>query len=149
MPSMPVILVFDNEQVEKKPLRKFKEYVGEKIVLENKLYSHIIDNLYVLTHPLLDGSKENEIENLFDKSTLETVIDGRTFTTKAQYDSKQFYGKKIFADYVGKNYEKIDFSKFKPILNDIEAIIVDYKDKSKKNEDKNFVCDIQSVKKPI
>ncbi len=77
----------------------------------------------MITNQLIDGNVESEIEDLFDKSTLETIIDGRKLVLKDKYDTKQFYGKEIFSKYVINNYEKIDFSNFKCILDNIVSII--------------------------
>ena len=118
----PVIFIFDNEQVSDRPLRKFLNYINNKSLLENRNYNHIQDNLYVLTNPLVNGNKECEIEDLFDNTVLSHTMGGKTFSRK-DTDNEKYYGKAIFSQYIEKQYENIDFSDFKPMLEDIKAIV--------------------------
>ncbi len=127
--AYPTIIVFDNELSNKeKPLSKFaNEFLNEenRALLKKDLKIQVFPdtNLFLITNQLIDGNEEAEIENLFDKSTLETIIDGRKLALKDKYDTKQFYGKEIFSKYVINNYEKIDFSNFRCILDNIVSII--------------------------
>lgn len=118
----PVIFIFDNEQVSDRPLRKFLNYINNKSLLENRNYNHIQDNLYVLTNPLVNGNKECEIEDLFDNTVLSHTMGGKTFSRK-DTDNEKYYGKAIFSQYIEKQYDNIDFSNFKPMLEDIKAIV--------------------------
>ena len=85
-PKNPVILIFDNEQVTNKPLRKLKGHAKlserQKAQFNKKLYCELIENgnLFVLTHQLQNGKSECEIEDLFDQSTLCHIINGRSFS---------------------------------------------------------------------
>lgn len=125
----PVILIFDNELSHKnKPLCNFaKEFLNDeyKKLLSRDLKIRVFSdtNLFLITNKLINGKEESEIEDLFDKSTLETVIDGRKLSLKDNYDTTQFYGKDIFSKYVINNYENIDFSGFRCILDNIVSII--------------------------
>lgn len=127
--AYPTIIVFDNELSNKeKPLSKFaNEFLNKenRELLKKDLKIQVFSdtNLFLITNQLIDGNVESEIEDLFDKSTLETIIDGRKLVLKDKYDTKQFYGKEIFSKYVINNYEKIDFSNFKCILDNIVSII--------------------------
>lgn len=127
--AYPTIIVFDNELSNKeKPLSKFaNEFVNKenKELLKKDLKIQVFPdtNLFLITNQLIDRKEESEIEGLFDKSTLGTIIDCKKFTLKDKYDTKQFYGKEIFSKYVINNYEKIDFSNFKCILDNIVSII--------------------------
>lgn len=132
--KQPVFLLFDNEMGEKakKPLRDFTTHVDlstEKISeLENNLKVQVVDNLYVLTNPLVSDKKECEIEDLFDKEVLGTIIEGKTFQrNEKEFNIEKHYGKQIFSDYVAKNYESIDFSKFKKIFDNIDNLSREYK----------------------
>lgn len=125
----PVILIFDNELSHKdKPLYSFaKEFMNDenKELLKKDLKIQVFPdtNLFLITNKLVEGKEESEIEDLFDKSTLKTIVDGRKLSLKDKYDTKQFYGKEIFSKYVINNYEKIDFTNFRCILDNIVSII--------------------------
>lgn len=133
--KQPVFLLFDNEvdvESKKKPLRDFVNHVDlsmEKISeLENTLKVQVVDNLYVLTNPLVQNKKECEIEDLFDKEVLGTIIEGKTFQrNEKKFKIEEHYGKQIFSDYVAKNYESIDFSKFKKIFDNMDNLSQEYK----------------------
>lgn len=101
----PVILIFDNEQISNKPLKKFLGYLSKKDVLKEKSYSRIQDNLYLLTNLLIDGKPECEIEDLFDESVRSHIIEGKTFSREKDYDTGQHYGKAIFSQYIAKHYD--------------------------------------------
>lgn len=129
-PMNPVILLFDNELSNKnKPVCKFvknKISDGEKEQLNSNMWIQMIENLYLLITPLIDGEKESDIEMLFNKNTLSHEIDGKKFSKQGNYDENQFYGKEIFSQYIMKNYESIDFSRFKPLLDNIKMILKNY-----------------------
>lgn len=132
-PLHPVILIFDNElNNKKKPLHNFINHVGltpeQREEFENNLFVKLIDgtNLFLTTNPLVNGKDECEIEDLFDAKTLETQIGGRVFCRKDKYDATQYYGKDIFSKYIAQNYKTIDFSNFKPMLDNINKIVDSY-----------------------
>lgn len=118
----PVIFIFDNEQVSDRPLKKFLNHLNNKGLLESSNYNHIQDNLYILTNPLVNGKKECEIEDLFDDVVLSHTIAGKIFSRK-ETDNEKYYGKAIFSQYVEWQYDSIDFSNFKPMLEDIKSIV--------------------------
>ncbi|MCL1989947.1 MAG: retron Ec67 family RNA-directed DNA polymerase/endonuclease [Defluviitaleaceae bacterium] len=138
----PVILVFDNEinSKKKKPLREFINYVKNNVKgksnietsISNLYFEHIVGNLFVLTHPLVKGEDECEIEDLFDNSVLEKeIIVGKSFHREPENpDDSKYYGKEIFSKYVYDNYSQIDFSSFKPMLDALNELIEVYKTKS-------------------
>ncbi|MBQ7981809.1 MAG: hypothetical protein IJ305_09430, partial [Oscillospiraceae bacterium] len=82
-------------------------------------------NLYLLTNPLVNDKAECEIEHLFDKNTLSHKINGRSFSLK-DADKNKYYNKDIFSKYVYANYKTIDFSNFKPLLNNLNKIVKEY-----------------------
>lgn len=125
-PNYPVILVFDNEQETDKPLKKFICHAKIPHKPVQSRYN-ILGNLYLITNPLVKGKKECEIEDLFDDSVLANEISGKTFSRDKNFDNRKYYGKTIFSEYIMKNYRKIDFSKFAPMLDDLNTIISDYK----------------------
>lgn len=123
-PINPVILIFDNEQKTDRPLKKFIENAN----LKNKFVSgcNVQDNLYVVTVPLVKGKTECEIEDLFFDEVLGISIGGKTFSREKDADNEQHFGKAIFANYIQKNYNSIDFANFIPFLNEISSVIENY-----------------------
>lgn len=125
----PTILLFDNElNSNGKPLKKFISQIKLsnhcKTFLENNCYC-LLDqksNLYLATNPLIPGKTECEIEELFPDNVLNHTINGKTFGLK-NFDSEKNYSKDRFSQYILKNYEKIDFDNFRPLLNAISTII--------------------------
>lgn len=90
-------------------------------------FSFYAQNLYVAYTPLRGGAVETTIEDLFDKKTLSTEVEGKTFNRKAPIDPKTEYGKIVFAEKVVKaNQSTINFDGFKEILNRFERILDDY-----------------------
>lgn len=125
----PVILLFDNEQKDnykkkkkkkKKPLREFLNHV--KIELSVNINTNIKSNLYLQTIPLVNNKSECEIEDLYEDKVRKAIIYGKVFNMDPDYNRETEYGKHDFSLYVSKNYEKIDFSNFKPILDSINNI---------------------------
>ncbi|QQS88574.1 retron Ec67 family RNA-directed DNA polymerase/endonuclease [Fusobacterium canifelinum] len=126
----PVILVFDNEATEnsKKPLKKFLNHIfsdkndnDKKNLISyvrTKFKLKIINNLYLLTINLVDGLEECEIEDLFFEDTY------KKFSFDKINPNKDKFSKNIL-----KNYKNIDFSKFKPFLNNLESILKEYNKK--------------------
>ncbi|WP_353618719.1 retron Ec67 family RNA-directed DNA polymerase/endonuclease [Bacillus sp. ISL-37] len=129
LPKNPVILLFDNEikSGKNKPIGNFINYAKlddkKKGILRDKCMVNIIDNLYLLTVPLLDGKPECDIEDLFDKYTLSQIIGGREFCKKDKYDHSKYYGKEIFSKYILGNYTEINFNQFRSVLNNINNVI--------------------------
>ena len=124
--------MFDNEikSGKNKPIGNFLNHTKlndkKREILEGNYMVNLIDNLYLLTVPLVDGKFECDIEDLFEKNTLAKKIDGREFTKKDKYDQSRYYGKEIFSKHILENYTDINFQKFKPVLNNIENIIEPY-----------------------
>lgn len=116
-----VVLLYDNEQVNDKPLKKFKKQIGFSGTLEPHGYN-ILYNLFLLTLPLPEGESESEMEDLFSEKTLKTEIDGREFKRKIEKGEKSVYGKDVFSRYVYEHYEEIDFSGFLPLLDELNAL---------------------------
>ena len=126
-PINPVILVFDNELIdEKKPASKFaKRWLNEdqKKLLKKNNWVHIQDNLYMVVTPLVEGSDQTDIEMLFDEDVQNIEIDGRILDKTGTKNKKEYFNKDIFSQYIMKNYDKINFVRFKPIFENLEKII--------------------------
>jgi RNA-directed DNA polymerase len=140
-PLNPVILLFDNEKTNEKPLPKFINYFkkinkSNKSEQKNKLaklrsnnWTNLVQNLYLLTIPSSNNNKtDTDIECLFREEDFPT-LNGKTFCKENDCDQNIHYGKEIFSKYVKKNYSKINFDRFIPLLNNISNIIEDYKNK--------------------
>lgn len=132
LPENPVILMFDNEikSGKIKPIGNFINHVKlndeKRGILEDKYMVNIIDNLYLLTVPLIDGKPECDIEDLFEESTLSQKIGGKAFCKKDKYDYSKYYGKEIFSKYISEKYNDINFNQFRSVLNNISNIIEIY-----------------------
>ena len=129
----PVILIFDNELDNKnKPIHKFLKGIpdNERINkdIKRSTYSHLLKecNLHLVTHPLPAGEKEGEIENLFDESTWQVKLGGKSFNPNEKtFDKSKHYGKDIFSKYILSHYENINFDGFRPMLDRINSIITE------------------------
>lgn len=128
----PVILVFDNELSRKeKPIRKFvREFnVEEKMKeLATNLMIRMFDegNLFLVTNPLVKGENECAIEMLFDEEVLDLKLNNKTLSLENDYDNKKYYGKDDFSKHILDNYQEIDFSNFKILLDNIKEIAKNY-----------------------
>ena len=128
--NTPVILLFDNETVTKRPLRSFINEDSsisdtQKEALRNNLYLSLVpeSKLFLLTNPLVDNKAECEIEDLFHSDLLQLQLNGKTFSRKDKFDNTKYYGKDIFSRYVLDNYRTIDFSGFVPLLDTLNNIM--------------------------
>lgn len=126
----PVILLYDNESKSERPLKKFlgedvHATADQKAELKANLHIRLITDskLFVVTSPLVGNKEECEIEDLFSDKLLSLNLEGKTFCRKDKFDNSKYFGKEIFSQYVYENYQTIDFSKFIPLLDIIDAII--------------------------
>lgn len=126
----PVILLYDNESKSERPLKKFlgedvHATADQKAELKANLHIRLITDskLFVVTSPLVGNKEECEIEDLFSDELLSLNLEGKTFCRKDKFDNSKYFGKEIFSQYVYENHQMIDFSKFIPLLDVIDAII--------------------------
>jgi RNA-directed DNA polymerase len=133
LPKNPVILMFDNEIKSKgnKPIGDFLNHAklaDNKVnILSTQYMVEVVDNLYILTVPLVKEQSECDIEDLFDDITLKHKIGGKTFSRDG--DSNYTYGKEIFSKYIEQDYHNIDFNNFRSVLDNLDTIIQTYKNK--------------------
>lgn len=134
-PQTPVFLVFDNELATRnKPLNTFASYVRlteeQKANLSRDYLLSLTDggNLFILTHQIIESKTECEIEDLFDATTLAHTIKGKSFSREEYAGKNGCYGKDIFSKYIASDYQNIDFTNFKPMLDRISNIVKQYKD---------------------
>ena len=94
----PVILLYDNETENKKPLKAFlNEDAGitelQKQELKNNLQLRLLPDstLFLLITPLTAGKAECEIEDLFAPDLLELTLDGKLSRAKINTMAKKFF----------------------------------------------------------
>ena len=106
-----------------------KKENGKNEIKEPEIFDKISNrsNLYILTNQLVGGKTECEIEDLFDEKTLSIEIGGKTFSRKDE-DKEKYYNKDIFSNYIASHYLKIDFTNFKPLLDNINKIVKKYQE---------------------
>ena len=92
------------------------ELKKEQLEKENYVLLEPNCKLNLVSVPLPLGKSECELEDLFSEETLNIEIGGRKFSRKDENPQK-YYNKDIFSKYIFQNYEKIDFTGFKPLLN--------------------------------
>ena len=128
-PASPVIILIDNDSGAA-PLRSLIKEITKTPFTRETEYAHIINNLYIIQTPLIDG-KDSAIEDLFESKTLNTKLEGKTFVyNKANFDTKKHYGKNHFAEYVIRQSRKdINFNGFNPLFESVKKIIKDHKKK--------------------
>lgn len=127
IPSKPIIFILDNELNDKnKPINKFLKSF-EKIkyyeCLSDNLYIYLNENMYLLTLPLVNNKTECEIEDMYSEKILQTKINGKYYNKNGGTNN---IGKKMFAVYIKKNFNNINFDNFIPILDNIINIINHY-----------------------
>ncbi|MCT44665.1 RNA-directed DNA polymerase, partial [Listeria monocytogenes] len=130
--SNPTILIFDNEISNNvKPVSKIIKYIklkeDSRVMLTEKSYLNLEDSLYLLMNPLVKNKKECEIEDLFDEATLNHEINGKKFSREKNMDLNKYYSKERFSNFIYNEYREIDFSNFKPMLENLNFIIENYK----------------------
>lgn len=119
--SSPVVFLFDNEKNTSRPLRKFinsaklNESQKDELSSRNHILLNSLCKLSLVSVPLAPGLDECELEDLFTADTLAVELNGRKFSRKDE-DLHKFFNKDIFSKYVYHNYQSIDFSGFRPLL---------------------------------
>lgn len=117
----PVILLFDNEQISDKPLKKFLKSSNLNLT-EKETSKNIVGNLFLQTIPLCNSLQECDIEDLYKKELLDITINGKKFDKSEKKDSNKFFGKHIFSIYVKNHYTEINFDNFLPLLDSINKL---------------------------
>jgi len=128
----PIIILLDNEQHSDKPLKKFissskdlKVRITQKLDKGDTLCEiSITPPIYLVVPELPAGFCECEIEDLFSRETLSTIIDGREFRRDGPFENHLYYTKFEFAKYIYAHYSDIDFSHFRPILDNLSRIVI-------------------------
>ena len=100
--------------------------MDQKKALKEDNWVHIQDNLYMMVTPLVEGSEQTDIEMLFDEDIQNIEIDGRILDKTGTKNKNEYFNKDIFSQYIMKNYDKINFVRFKPIFENLDKIITLY-----------------------
>jgi RNA-directed DNA polymerase len=125
----PVILLVDNDSAGREVLGAVANMVKKssraKIKIDhNEPYIHVYRNLYLILTPLQENQKESKIEDLFDASTLEVKIDGKSFNSSNEDATETTYSKAVFARKVVEEMaSSINFEGFVPLLDRIAKVI--------------------------
>ena len=125
----PVVLIIDNDDGAMgngKPLQAAKKVIGRDLDRAAP-FTHIVGNLYLVPTPLSEGKTESMIEDFFDLTTLEEIVEGKSFSKSNKQDSIKHYGKKIFAHKVVRpKADTINFTNFSGLLNNITLALEDF-----------------------
>ena len=127
----PVIILIDNDDGANKIYSFLKKATNAKADIKGcEPYYFIAPNLYVVATPKDANGADTMIEDFFDQSVRNEKNRGKTFNPKEPVNVKTEYGKFIFAEQiVKKNQNRIDFSGFKPILDRIDAVLIDFQER--------------------
>jgi hypothetical protein len=121
-PSQPLIILVDNDSGADAVYAAVKKRGNRK-----DPFIHVGENLYVMATPYLADGKPSTIEDFFDDATREMPCKDRVFSPDENADQSKFFGKYVFAtEIVQKNADRIDFSRFGPILQRIEQVIAHF-----------------------
>ncbi len=126
--AYPVIILCDNDSGPEKVFKSAGKKSGTKITEETtKPYYHLCENLYLVKVPEGEPAQPREIEDLFEKTLLETKLNGKSFDRKKDHENERHYGKTYFANRVVRaKCKTVNFSGFEPLLKRIEAVLEDY-----------------------
>lgn len=124
----PVIMLIDNDEGAAPVLSTIKQSFGKEINLaSNDAFYHLVDNLYLVKTPHLGKAHKTCIESFFEKSVLDTTVNGKKFNAKVTSTDTEF-GKVRFTEKVVKpNAATINWAGFAPLLQRLADVVDDYK----------------------
>lgn len=128
--SFPVIILIDNDDGATSVFRAIKE-ANSSISISHSTtdpFYHICHNLYVVKTPESQTAKKYScMEDLFEKSVLDTNLNGSIFNPSKEHNSPGEYGKAVFAEkVVAAKARTIDFSGFDAVFDRIAAVLTAY-----------------------
>src|ERR1022692_4192991 len=119
----PFIVLYDNDSGASE-IKQFVKGITGKAPNGTEPFVHVFGNVYAVATPLLNGVAPSKIEDFFEPNLLATVLGGKTFDDKNDFDPDTHYGKKIFAEAVVRAHaDKINFNGFRPLLTNLESAI--------------------------
>jgi hypothetical protein len=123
----PIIIVYDNDDGRNSIQNALKKNFKVKST-GTEHFVHVVKNMYAVPTPIPAGKTDSKIEYFFSDSVKATLIGGKTFNAKNDFDADKYYGKKIFAHKVVRpKANTIDFTGFRPLLTNIVEAIADHK----------------------
>ncbi|MEP7298551.1 MAG: retron Ec67 family RNA-directed DNA polymerase/endonuclease [Burkholderiales bacterium] len=126
-PKHPVILLIDNDAGAHSVYGAVVGIASIKKPSGAEPFIHVFGNLYVVPTPLGNGGTQTSIEDFFDQSTLDTLLDGKKFDPTKEKDNTTHYGKAAFArDVVAAKADTTNFKGFVPILDRVNDVLVHY-----------------------
>ena len=133
----PAVLLIDNDDGAKSVFSTAKKIGVPDISLKtSEPFYHLQANLYLVKTPENGADSKSCIEDLFDPNLLETTIDGKKFDPSKEHNTDDMYGKTVFAKKVViPNADKIDFSRFRELLDRITAVLDDYERRKSSSAD--------------
>lgn len=127
----PIILLTDNDDGTVKTFNVVRDISKSEISIDNNAnFYPVNNNLYLVKTPHVGEKKETAIEDMFNttQNWEKTILGTRKFTRSNEFDEKKFYGKREFAENViAKNFSKVNFDGFKPLLDRIVMVINHHK----------------------
>lgn len=124
--QQPIIMLIDNDAGAKEKGKIFNAVkdITKTVLIGTEPFVHVTSNLYVVATPLMTGEKQSMIEDFFDAATKSTIVGGKAFDPKNEFETDTHYGKHIFAQKVVRVHaDKIDFSEFKTLLANVVMVI--------------------------
>ena len=117
----PVILLVDNDKGGMDTIKKANSESAHAHTGDQYLY--IFENLYLVKTPKIKGA-DSYMENFFLDKDLNREIDGKKLDVNKKHGDNSSLSKEIFASQIIRpNSDKIDFSGFEPILQEISNSI--------------------------
>ncbi len=124
----PVIFIVDSDEGGEKVLKAANKVSQQDInPSSTNAFFHIQRNLYLVkTPPGIDGAL-SAIEDCFPEDVLKIKIGGKSLDLKKKDGYEISFGKYVFAEKIVRpGVDKIDFSKFSPILDGISKAVANY-----------------------
>ena len=114
----PLARLLGNGKLKKEILKKdFASLDKTKITLKesDELFNRVngVDKFFLLTIPRIESDKESDIENLFTED----------FIKEQEFDKESKGAKNELSKIVSRDYKKIDFTNFKPLLENLTNIV--------------------------
>jgi 5S rRNA maturation endonuclease (ribonuclease M5) len=124
----PVIVLIDNDEGAGEIFSMLKKRYGVAVDLKStKPFYHVTHNLYLVKTMESAGDGKSSIEDAFEQSVRDTVLDGKKFNPNKKHKADGEYGKQVFAEKVVRaQAATINFKGFAPLLDRLVAAIDDY-----------------------
>jgi hypothetical protein len=126
----PVLVLYDNDDGRRKVPKVTGQFARVDIGPDAP-FAYIKYSLYLIPTPKIDG-KDSQIEDFFSSDLKQVRIDGKKFNGANKIDVAKEYGKMRFGTRVVEpRADKIDFSTFRPLLQNLAAAMSDYDKRTK------------------